>query len=175
MKNCWEGQKSQTNKHTNTAANSSPSEIFLHICIIWRLFYKWWSEHFAQMSIAFVLHNWGFGGEMYHLSFIRVCQYLHRLLYLVTKTRGCFVVFQSQSPASILTNEDVLWNFTHFKIIEASVNEVDFKFTWISFPSSRESFVPLKWRVVSPVMNPLTTAGLFEHKWGPNFENVLLF
>lgn len=52
--------------------------VFSHICKIRRLFYKWWNEHFAQIFLAFVRHNRGFGknATLHSLSFIRICQYI---------------------------------------------------------------------------------------------------
>ena len=58
------------------------------------------------------------------LSFVRVCQYFVNFRLIIV---SFFCVFRSQSPDSILTYKDVMFNFISFEIIEASVNEVDFK------------------------------------------------
>ena len=117
------------------AAKPSSSGVSLHLCIIYRLFYKWRRRHFAQIHFAFIWNNWSFGKNiiLHSWSLVRLCQYFINFCLIIVSSyktqEDLLFIFHSHSPVSIVTYEGVMWIFFSFKIIEASINDVNLKFT----------------------------------------------
>ena len=85
------------------------------------------------------------------LTFIRINQYFHNfrliIVFTVTKIQRHLFFTVMQNSVSIMTNNGVLYNFIYIMIMVDSVNEFDFKFTYILiyiYTNPQEWFVFLR-------------------------------